>query len=74
MSLREFLIFHEKLERSVVCPFTLFCKETTRQLIFGSVIGDAFAAFAASRAGFIGTGTARQIFLHRAIHNDLLSV
>ena len=29
-----------KTGRPVVCSFTLFCKETTRQLIFCPVIGD----------------------------------
>jgi hypothetical protein len=74
MFLAEFSVFRKKLERPVVCGFALFCKETARQLIFVSVIGNAFAAFAASYTGFIGAGANCQIFLHRAIHDYLLSI
>jgi hypothetical protein len=60
--------FGKVLEGSVVGLFGILREETSRQLPFGKMIGDAVAADAFAAAGFIGAVARCQVLFFFAVH------
>lgn len=61
------------LEGSVVGLFGILREETSGQLPFGKMIGDAVAADALAAAGFISTVAFNQILFFFAFHGFVLA-